>query len=128
MTEPAKTRKKSKKSLQSTFDVVRQNSSDEYEIDAQYQALPNSKKTDESEKLKAKIDELEVAVNRAEQAKTSAEQKYQDLSYRVDELEELIDRKNERISTLENGQEGYVMVEEDLLHHVETSFANFQGN
>ena len=67
-------------------------------------------------------------MNRAEQAKTSAEQKYQDLSYRVDELEELIDRKNERISTLENGQEGYVMVEEDLLHHVETSFANFQGN
>ena len=51
----------------------------------------------------------------AEQAKISAIQKYQDLSYRVDELEELIDDKNERITQLENGQEGYVMVEEDLL-------------
>ena len=63
----------------------------------------------------------------AEQARTGAIQKYHDLSYRVDELEELIDGKNERITQLENGQEGYVMVEEDLLHHVELSFANFQG-
>ena len=43
-------------------------------------------------------------------------------------MEELIDQKNQRIAQLENGQEGYVMVEEDLLHHVETSFANFQGS
>ena len=63
----------------------------------------------------------------AEQAKSGAIQKYQDLSYRVDELEELIDSKNERINQLENGQAGYVLVEEDLLHHVERSFANFQG-
>ena len=91
-------------------------------------ALPNSKKTDDTEKLKAKIEELETTVNRAELARTGAEQKYQDLSYRVDELEELIDQKNQRIAQLENGQEGYVMVEEDLLHHVETSFANFQGS
>ena len=40
-----KARKKSKKSLQATYDVVNNNTSDEYEIDAQYQALPNSKKS-----------------------------------------------------------------------------------
>ena len=66
-------------------------------------------------------------MKRAEQDKQSAEQKFQDLSYRVDELEEIIDGKNERIQELESGQEGYVMVEEDLLHNIESSFANFQG-
>ena len=66
-------------------------------------------------------------MKRAEQDKQSAEQKFQDLSYRVDELEEIIDGKNERIQELESGQDGYVMVEEDLLHNIESSFANFQG-
>ena len=41
----AKSRKKPKKSLQATYDVINNNTSNEYEIDAQYQVLPNSKKS-----------------------------------------------------------------------------------
>ena len=43
-----------------------------------------------------------------------------------DELEEIIDGKNERIQELENGQEGYVMVEEDLLHNIDRNQTNFR--
>ena len=56
-----------------------------------------------------------------------AERKYSELSSRIVQLENIIDSKNEKIIQLEKEKQGCILVEEDLLKHVETSFANFQS-
>ena len=76
-----------------------------------------------SERLKCAEEGLAQEVSKREET----EKKYSDLSHRIVQLENIIDSKNEKIIELEQEKEGCILVEEDLLKHVETSFANFQS-
>lgn len=99
----------------------------DFNIDDQYQDLPsfNVKKIqhdDLEERLKIVEREKCEEVARRE----DAENKYSELSSRIVKLENIIDSKNERIAHLEKEKDGCILVEEDLLKHIESSFANFQ--
>jgi len=76
-----------------------------------------------SERLKY----AEEGLSREASKREVAERKYSELSSRIVQLENIIDSKNEKIIQLEKEKQGCILVEEDLLKHVETSFANFQS-
>merc|ERR1712131_488333 len=80
----------------------------DFNIDDQYQELPNHsrKEIETIDLLKERLKYAEEGLSRAASKREVAERKYSELSSRIVQLENIIDSKNEKIIQLEKEKQG----------------------